>query len=276
MTRDDHVLLLTRVVAALIIPILILAVLALYLNPGQTAQNFAWTIRPRMTAMAMGAGYLMGAYFFVRVLTTSRWHRVAAGFLPITAFTTAMALATILHLDRFHNGQWNAILWEVLYAITPVVILFTWLLNRRTDPGTPEANDATVPRFTRRAVAVMGTVALLSALILFVQPQFAIRIWPWSLTPLTARVFAGWLLLPGIAGIYLCRECRWSGWRIPLESVTVANVFILIATVIAWNDWRPSNPLTLLFIAGIVGALLLLPTLYLFFERRTVTTVVRD
>jgi hypothetical protein len=187
-----------------------------------------------------------------------------------------MALATILHLDRFHNGQWNAILWEVLYAITPVVILFTWLLNRRTDPGTPEANDATVPRFTRRAVAVTGTVALLSALILFVQPQFAIRIWPWSLTPLTARVFAGWLLLPGIAGIYLCRESRWSGWRIPLESVTVANVFILIATVIAWNDWRPSNPLTLLFVAGIVGALLLLPTIYLFFERRTVTMVVRD
>src|SRR5579864_6352301 len=96
LTGDDHVLLLTRLVPAFIIPVLILAVLALYLNPGQTAQNFAWTIRPRMTAMAMGAGYLMGVYFFVRVLTTSRWHRVASGFLPITAFTTAMALATVL------------------------------------------------------------------------------------------------------------------------------------------------------------------------------------
>jgi peptidoglycan/LPS O-acetylase OafA/YrhL len=273
--RDDHVLLFTRVVATFIIPVLILAVLALYLNPGQTAQNFAWTIRPRMTAMAMGAGYLMGAYFFVRVLTTSRWHRVAAGFLPITAFTTAMALATVLHLDRFHNGQWNAILWEVLYAITPFLILFTWFLNQRTDPGTPEATDATLPRFMRQAVAITGTVALLSALMVFVQPQFALRIWPWSLTPLTGRVFAGWLLLPGTAGIYLWRESRWSGWRVPLESVTVASVFMLIATVIAWGDWRRSNPLTLLFVAGIVGALLFMPATYLFFERRMRTTVVR-
>lgn len=267
-------LLLTRVVAAFIIPVLILAVLALYLNPGQTAQNFAWTIRPRMTAMAMGAGYLMGVYFFVRVLTTSRWHRVAAGFLPITAFTTAMALATVLHLDRFHNGQWNAILWEVLYAITPFLIFFTWLLNQRTDPGTPEATDATVPRSTRQAVAIVGTVALLSALMAFVQPQFAIRIWPWSLTPLTARVFAGWLLLPGIAGLYLWRESRWSGWRAPLESVAVATVFVLIAIIVAWSDWRPSNPLTFVFVVGVVGALLFMPLTYLFFERRTRTTVV--
>jgi hypothetical protein len=273
--EGDRVLLLTRVVAACIIPILLLAVLALYLHPSQTAQNFAWTIRPRMTAMAMGAGYLMGAYFFASVLTTSHWHRVAAGFLPITAFTSAMGLATILHLDRFHTGQWNAILWEVLYAITPFLVFFTWLLNRRTDPGMPETTDAAVPGFMRQAVAVVGAVMLLAAVVIFVRPQVAIRIWPWSLTPLTARVVAGWLLLPAVAGIYLWREPRWSSWRVPLESVAVACVFILVATVIAWDDWRPSNPLTVLFVAGIVGALVFIPPTYLFFERRTRATVAR-
>ncbi len=273
--RDDRVLLLTRFVAALVILILILAVLALYLNPDQTAQNFAWTIQPRMTAMAMGAGYLMGAYFFARVLTASHWHRVAAGFLAITAFTIGMALATILHLDRFHQGQWNAILWEVVYALTPFLVPFIWFLNQRTEPGTPEVNDVTVPRLLRQAVAITGIVMLLASLLVFVQPQFAISIWPWSLTPLTARVLAGWLLLPGIGGIYLLRESRWSGWRILVESVIVASAFMLIATVIAWSDWQPSNPFTLLLAAGIVAALLFMPALYLFFERRRRTAVSR-
>jgi hypothetical protein len=125
----------------------------------------------------------------------------------------------------------------------------------------------------RQAVAIIGIVTLLAALMVFIQPQFAISIWPWSLTPLTARVLAGWLLLPGIAGIYLWRESRWSGWRILVETVTVASAFMLIATVIAWSDWRPSNPLRLLFAAGTVGALVFMPALYLFFERRMRTMV---
>src|SRR5438132_10241839 len=125
-TRDDRILLTTRIIAVGVISILALAVLALYLFPDFTDQNFAWTILPRMMAMAIGAGYLMGAFFFVRVLTSSRWHHVAAGFLPITAFTIGMGLATILHWDRFHQGDYHAILWAVTYAITPFLVPFIW------------------------------------------------------------------------------------------------------------------------------------------------------
>lgn len=267
-TRDDRVLPLTRIVGVLVIAILILAVLALYLNPDQTAQNFAWTITSRMTAMAMGAGYLMGAYFFARVLTTSHWHRVAAGFLPIAAFTTGMALATILHLDKFHEGQWAAIIWEVVYALTPFLLPLVWFLNQRTEPGTPEATDVTVPRLMRQAVAIVGIAILLFSLLTFVQPQFAISIWPWTLTPLTARVLAGWLLLPAIGCIYLMRESRWSGWRVLLETATVGAAFFLIALIVAWNDWSQTNPLTWVMAFLIIGALLFMPALYVFFERR--------
>src|SRR5438034_4272681 len=126
LVRDDRVLPLTRLVALGVILILLLAVLSLYLFPDFTDQNFAWTILPRMTAMAMGAGYLMGAYFFARVLTGSRWHHFAAGYLPITAFTIGIALATILHLERFHQGQFNASLWELLYSITPFLVPCIW------------------------------------------------------------------------------------------------------------------------------------------------------
>src|SRR5713226_1610286 len=117
--RDDRILPATRVVAAGVIFILMLAVLALYLNPDLTDQNFAWTIRPRMMPMMMGAGYLMGAYFFARVLTGRHWHESSGGFIPITAFTIFMALATILHLEKFHQGTFTAALWMVVYAITP-------------------------------------------------------------------------------------------------------------------------------------------------------------
>jgi peptidoglycan/LPS O-acetylase OafA/YrhL len=258
----------TRVVAAAIIFVLMLAVLVLYLNPDATDQNFAWTIKPRMMAMAIGAGYLMGAYFFARVLTARRWHRVAAGFLPITAFTIGMALATILHWDRFHAGQWPALAWASVYALTPFLVPVIWRLNQRTDPRVPEANDVVVPKAVRRLGAIAGASMVVGGVLAFVQPELVIRVWPWSLTPLTARVLAGWFMLPAVGGLYLALEPRWSGWRILIETVTVFCAFFLIAAVVSWSDWSQTSMQTWGLLLAMVLVLLLGPALYAYFELR--------
>lgn len=265
--RDDRVLPLTRVVAVGVIFILLLAVLALYLFPDFTDQNFAWTIKPRMMAMAIGAGYLMGAYFFARVLTARRWHHVASGFLAITAFTIGMALATILHVDRFHQGDWHFYLWSVTYVITPFLVPFVWWRNQQTDPGVPEADDLVVPQLMRTA-AVGGIGALLVGVVIFTLPQLAIIIWPWTLTLLTARILAGWLMLPAIGGLYLARERRWSGWRVLFETVTVGALFFLIAMVFSWGDLNILNPLTWLIALGFLAVVVGLPLAIVTFNRR--------
>jgi hypothetical protein len=273
-SRDDRLLPLTRAVAAAIIVILILAVFALYLNPDQTDQNFAWTIKPRMMAMAIGAGYLMGAYFFARVLTAGRWHRVAAGFLPITAFTIGMALATIMHWDRFHQTQWPALAWAGIYALTPFLVPAIWWLNQRTDPRVLEVDDLVVPKPARWITATVGAGMVAGGVLVFVQPELAIRVWPWSLTPLTARVLAGWFMLPAVGGLYLAREPRWSGWRILVETVTVFCAFFLIAAVISWGDWSQTGAQTWGLVLMMVAVLLLGPALYVYFEMKRKRTAV--
>src|SRR6266508_3921863 len=83
--RDDRVLQTTRLTAALLVPILVTAFVILYLFPDDTERLFAWPIRPRLTALIMGAGYATGAYFFSRLLLTARWHRVG---LPLPGVAT--------------------------------------------------------------------------------------------------------------------------------------------------------------------------------------------
>ncbi len=266
--RDDRVLMFTRVVAVGVVAILLLAVLALYLFPDFTDQNFAWTIKPRMMAMAIGAGYLMGAYYFARVLTVRRWHHVAAGFLAITAFTIGMAAATIVHWDRFHPGDWHFYLWAVTYAITPLLVPFIWWRNQRYDPGVPEANDLEVPRILRMVAGLAGVGGLIAGVLIFVQPQLAKSIWPWSLTDLTARILAGWLMLPAIGGLYLSRESRWSAWRVLFETVTVGALFFMIALFFSWSDLSQTNLLTWVVLLGLVGTIVALPVAIMFFERR--------
>src|SRR5438270_12875317 len=99
--RDDRVLATTRVLGIVIVPFLVVAFVLLYLFPGDTGRWFAWEVKPRIMPLIMGSGYLAGSYFFVRVLFARRWHRVHLGFVPITTFTLFMAVATLMHLDRF-------------------------------------------------------------------------------------------------------------------------------------------------------------------------------
>ena len=106
--RDDRVLTGTRVLGAIIVPFLLVAFGLLYLFPDDTRHWFAWDVQPTITPLIMGAGYIAGAYFFVRVAIEIRWHRIQVGFLPVTAFTLFMAIGTFNHLDRFETSMWHS------------------------------------------------------------------------------------------------------------------------------------------------------------------------
>ena len=86
-TSDDCILPITRVVSAIIVPILVLAFVILYFSPDDSGERFAWRLKPHMQAMYVGAGYLGGSWIFLRAVFERRWHRVAPGFLPVTTFT---------------------------------------------------------------------------------------------------------------------------------------------------------------------------------------------
>jgi hypothetical protein len=267
MIKDDRVLRGTRVLGAVIVPFLLVAFSLIYLFPGDTAHWFAWTIKPQMTPLIMGAGYIAGGYFFLRVVTASHWHRVHLGFLPITAFTIFMAIATFSHLDRFDKDHVAFWIWVVLYVVTPVLVPLTWLRNRATDPGTVEADDRYLPPRVRAAVGGVGAAQSAVAAALLLSPSTMIDIWPWTLTPLTAQVLGGWFALPGVVAIMMALDGRWSAIRITLESQVLGIALILLGVIRAWSDFDTSNAVTYVFVGGISFLLAGLVALVVYMER---------
>ena len=242
--KDDRILLQTRIVLIVVVPFLLLAFLILYFFPDLSGQRFAWEIKPHMTALFIGSGYLGGAYMFVFAIFGRRWHRVKGAFPPVISFTIAMLLATFVHWDRFDIRHFPFQLWLILYIITPFLVYYLWHSNRITDPGTPEVDDTRVPGIVRKAFLIFGIGAIIWAIIMFVLPQTAISIWPWKLSPLTARIMAGWFSLLGMGGIYTSQDKRWSAWRIPLQSIT-----LWAALVLAGAFFNPGD-----FPAGVVNS----------------------
>jgi hypothetical protein len=251
--RDDRVFTQTRVLGAAIVPFLVVAFTLLYFFPDDTRHWFAWDVQPTITPLIMGAGYIAGAYFFVRVAGATRWHRIHVGFLPVTAFTLFMAIGTFSHLDRFATGHVAFWIWVGLYVVTPVLVPLTWWRNRATDPRTPEPGEAPLPAGVRPLLLTVGGVQSAVALVLLLSPSTMIAHWPWELTPLTAQTLGGWFALPGVTALMMGLDGRWTAIQITLESQLIGLTLILLATIRAWDDIDTSNPIAPVFVAGIAG-----------------------
>lgn len=271
--RDDRVFPSTRWVAIFIVLFLLPAFVILYIFPDSTDQVWAWKIVPHMTPIVMGAGYLSGAYFFWTVFRATRWHTVTRGFPMIAVFTACMGLATVLHLDRFHLtpgtlGNVAFWVWAGLYAVTPFLVPILWLRNRVTDPHTPTPDEVIVPRAVRWAMGLAGALELAVATFLWVRPDLANEIWPWAITPLTARVMGGWLALPGLGRLAIALDPRWSAWRIIVQIAALWHALVLLGVVRAWGDIDPTRPFTWIYLGFTAISLVALCGLMVVFETR--------
>ena len=266
--RGDQILSATHWLAALVIPFLVVAFVILFILPQQTGKLFAWKIQPTMSAMMLGAAYAGGIYFFIGVLRSKKWHKIKVGFLPVTAFASLLGIATILHWDKFNHSHISFFAWAGLYFTTPFIVFTIWLRNRRQDPGQLEEQDIVIPQNFRRFMGGVGMITLVISWFLFLQPNFLMEIWPWTLTPLTARVMGAMFALPGIVGLGIASDQRWSSAGLILQSQGFSILLILIAAIRAWHEFDRDNPASLLFLVGLGLILLSIAALLILMQPR--------
>jgi hypothetical protein len=250
-----------------VIPFLVAASVLLYLFPANTEQLFAWTIQPPLTALFLASAYVGGIWFFVRVLNVGRWHRVKYGFPAVLVFATLLAVATFLHIDRFHFGHISFFTWVTVYALTPVLVLIALVRNWGDDTDAPESADVVLPAPFRVALAILGGTALVAGLALFLFPGALLGLWAWELTPLTARVVGAVLTLPGMVNLWLLVDSRWTAFRWMFQAQLVSLVFIVGALILGGGDLEWSRPAAPLFVAGILGSLVAYGAFYVWSER---------
>jgi hypothetical protein len=272
---DDRIFPITKIVAALVIPFLVLAFLILYLFPQESGQRFAWEINPYIMDIYMGAGYLGGSFLFLITLIGKRWHRVSAGFPAVTGFTIMMLIATILHWSRFDINHFPFQLWLILYVVTPVLVPWLWLRNRVTDPKVPEPGDVVMPAFVRVGVRLVGLALLLVSITSFIWPTVLIQVWPWTLTPLTARVLMGWGVLLGVGNIAISTDSRWSAWRVAVGSIFIWHFLYLIGSFIHAGDFKDGQWLNWynLSVVGLLAATAVLYACVKTTQRKNMTVV---
>ena len=106
----------------------------------------------------------------------------------------------------------------------------------------PISHDRRVPRLVRLVIGIVGSLTLLTSIVLFLQPGFMISTWPWQLTPLTARVMGALFALTGVGELAIALDVRWSAARIALQSQMIGIAAIALAMVFSWSNFHQANP----------------------------------
>jgi hypothetical protein len=271
--RDDRVLDATKWTSFVVVLVLVPSLVILWGLPGRTADLWAWTIKPELTPIFMGAGYGAGAYFFARVFVGRRWHHGAAGVLGAAVFAALMLLTTVIHYDKFNHGHARVLaatafyLWVFVYIVSPFVVGALWYLNQRTDPGVPEPVDAVVSPTVRLIARAGALCALVAAAAVLVDPNLAIDNWGWKLTPLTARVIACFTAQVGVGFLMLSLDARWSTWKLLVETFLIAVALLLVGAARADGAFDTTRALAWAYVAGLALCGLALAGLYVTLER---------
>jgi hypothetical protein len=257
-TDDDRLLPATRWTGWAIVAVLVPAFIVLWCFPGRTADLWAWTFKPEMTAIFMGSGYGAGGYFFARAMLSGRWAPAWAGVLAAAVFALLQLVGTVIHYDRFNHGHAPVVaalaffLWLGLYVVAPPLVAALWLRNDRAAGRRVQPGEALVPPAARWVARAVGASACAAAAVFFVSPSTAIDAWPWTVTPLTARVLSSFVAQVGVGALLLSLDPRWRAWRLLLQTFLVAIVLLLIGAIRAWGDFDSGDPVTWLFLAGLV------------------------
>jgi hypothetical protein len=168
---------------------------------------------------------------------------------------------TLMHLSLFHFhadssiARGAAYLWFVIYAVDPPLVLLAWILQVRK-PGFDPPRPTRLPVWFRATIGIQALIVLSVGIAMFIVPGTARVMWPWPLTPLTARAVSAWLIGLGVVIATAYYENDW--WRIrPATGAYAALGFFQLIALARYGDevsWR--DPSARLYAVVLASAML--------------------
>jgi hypothetical protein len=248
----------TRVLLGAFSSLTLLAFVALFILAENTESTFAWTIQPPLTAAFLGSGYAAGTVLVLLSLREWAWANVRIPFLTIFVFVVLTLVATLMHVNKMHFdddfggldmlAKGAAWFWLAVYVVVPVAMLVLLVRQERAPGDDPPARHP-VPTALRVPLAVESVALLVVGALLFIDPTTATTVWPWPLTPFTARVVAAWLLAFGLATALAALMGDLHRLRTATIAYTVFGVLVLVSVLrftgtVAWD-----RPIAWIFVA---------------------------
>jgi hypothetical protein len=194
-----------RLVLVLFAGLAFIAGILLFVLSAHTDDWFSWTIKPPLTAAFLGASYWAACVLLGWSASRREWRAARPAMLPVLTIAILLLIATLIHVERFHTDTIFGWFWITVYVLVPPLLCI--MLWRQLQVAGPPPRDALpLARWLRLALSLEGLVLAGVGIALYVSPASADSLWPWTLTPLTARAVGAFLVGFGAAALQAAWE----------------------------------------------------------------------
>jgi hypothetical protein len=241
MTNGSPVLLPLRLWILVELALALGAAASVAFDPAGAAASFAWAITPAASAALIGALYLTLAPAMILGLFARTWEEVRVLILPISAFSTLLLIATLLHWKMFAASSLTFQLWFASHLLPPPIFLALYAIQE------PRAVAAKVglpfPRPLRWAMVLTGALLVLEFGTHFASPDRLASDMPWQVTPLVIRIVSAFILSFALMLLTAAWEndtqrARLVGPGLALALPVVALQLARVSPNIDWTHWR--------------------------------------
>jgi hypothetical protein len=214
--------------------------------PDRIAQTLPWPATP-LNARFVAALYCMGVVTALLAIFAPTYAAVRVSLVLIFALTGGLLVLTLPHLGDFSANTFPY-RWVISYTLDAAVTgAVLWRLR-----GRGRSPSARTP--IKTVVASYATVAGAAGLVMLAAPSFAVRQWPWGLTPILAQVYSIFFLTFALGGWLVAREPRAEAAWIFLTA-NLAVILMVIGVSLAYPErFKPGVPTWSWYTIWVAGA----------------------
>ena len=223
---------------------------------------FAWRVVPELTAMFMGAGFLLRSYFGFHLWREKYWYPLRWSMAGDFAFLGVLFVSTWWHVGEMNwnlqgvsSGLKNFSLvithvWILAYTFEPLTIFL--LHPRDAEAHAPLPAELSEGKLLPPLRSALGAVFLFGAAfwaVLFIWPEFANTRWPWELNPFDARVMSAWFAGSSIWAVTMYFMEDWAEVKMGVRAI----LFFILGLIGVWLIASPRYELNQTAIAARQG-----------------------
>lgn len=213
---------------------------------------FAWPVKPELTALFLGAGFILRSYFGYHLWRDKYWYTVRWSLYGDYAFLSVLFISTWWHISEMN---WHLDGVSDGLRIFSLVIVHVWLLAYTFEPLTifllhprdAEAN-APVPANLSEGELQMPLKSALLAIfyvgtamwaLFFFTPAFANIRWAWELNTFDSRIMSAWFAGSAVWSITMYFMKDWAEVKMGVRALT----FLVLGWLGVWIYGSSRYPL---------------------------------
>jgi hypothetical protein len=209
----------------------------------QYGKYFAWPVVPELTAMFLGAGFILRSYFGYHLWRDKYWYTVRWSMNGDFAFLGVLFITTWWHIGEMNwrlQGVSNGLriftlivvhVWVLAYTFEPLMV---FLLHPRdeeaNDPVPAEMSEGKILPLTRNALGAIFFLGAAFWAVLFFTPEFANTRWPWELNAFDARIMSAWFAGSSVWGVTMYFMKDWAEVKMGMRAI----LFFVLGLLGVW------------------------------------------